>query len=418
MLLQLPRPLGPLSVVLLVCCIFCLASSPSLAQESPADQPAAADQDASEDASAESASPDETESEDTKPDPFKIPSEASVTELFTYMKAVKRIQPPKRDFASVTEHAKKVFGAVIAAADAVMKKSDSDEDLEQALTEKFAAYSILSRYDRSAVADLDALSEKYAEDSRPAIAKIAAGHVLSGKVSRTGKLDHASATEIANDVLAYLERFGLDKSTYATASTIARTLGYSEHTEVAAMLYEQMVPFFQEADDAQLRERADSIMGAARRLRLLGNTMELSGQTAEGTDFDWSAYRGKVVLVDFWASWCGPCIAEIPNMKKNLELYGDRGFEIVGINMDSTRKAFEKCVEDREITWVNLVSEEKGQKGWQAPMATYYGVSAIPTAILVDQEGKVVSLRARGAALDEALAELLGPPSDDESTEE
>ena len=103
-------------------------------------------------------------------------------------------------------------------------------------------------------------------------------------------------------------------------------------------------------------------------------------------------------------------------MKRNLASYGDKGFEIVGINLDSSRDAFEKCIEDKEITWTNLLGDPTEGGGWDHPMATYYGISAIPTAILVDQEGKVVSLRARGSELDRLLADILGPV--EESTED
>ena len=74
--------------------------------------------------------------------------------------------------------------------------------------------------------------------------------------------------------------------------------------------------------------------GIVRRLTLLGNEMKIEGKLLDGKAFDWSKYAGKVVLVDFWATWCGPCLAEIPKMRKCYDLYHDKGFEIVGISCD------------------------------------------------------------------------------------
>jgi thiol-disulfide isomerase/thioredoxin len=141
--------------------------------------------------------------------------------------------------------------------------------------------------------------------------------------------------------------------------------------------------------------------------------MELNGRTAEGEDFDWAAYRGKVVLVDFWASWCGPCRGEIPNMKANLEAYGEKGFAIVGINLDNSHDKYRQYVEQEGLTWTNLMSDKEEEMGWNNPIATHYGISGIPTAILVDQEGKVVSLAARGGELNRLLKEMLGEPEAD-----
>jgi thioredoxin-related protein len=95
-------------------------------------------------------------------------------------------------------------------------------------------------------------------------------------------------------------------------------------------------------------------------------------------------------------------------MKAQLKKYGDRGFAIVGINLDRTINEYQNYVDREELTWVNLMSQKESERGWNSPLAVHYGISGIPTAILVDKEGKVVSMTARGGELNRLLAELLG----------
>ena len=364
-----------------------------MAQESKPNNAAVAD-DASKEKGAEK-----------KEDKFAVPTDASPADLLAWIAKTKRIPPPRDAMA---ETALKMFPALIQACDLVMEKSQNADELKKAIEEKFSAYSVLVRFSPSAIKDLNALAEKYATDSNPEIAQIAVGHTLMEKAQKLGDADAAIAQEVSDAAIAFLDRFGVNKGTFSTVSRVASSLGYSSHNEIAAVAHEKIASILEKSEDKILANRSSKLVGAARRIRLLGNEMLLTGVTADGNAFDWESYRGKVVLVDYWASWCGPCIGEIPNMKKNLERFGDKGFIIVGINMDDTREAFEKCVENKEITWVNIVSEEEGKRGWDAPMADYYGITGIPTAILVDQKGKVVSLRARGVELDKMLESLLG----------
>jgi thiol-disulfide isomerase/thioredoxin len=111
----------------------------------------------------------------------------------------------------------------------------------------------------------------------------------------------------------------------------------------------------------------------------------------------------KVALIDFWASWCPPCRASIPGLKKVYEEYKDKGFEIVGVSLDSKKDAWEKGVSDLQIPWPQM----SDLKGWQNAGAALYGVNSIPHTVLVDKDGKIVAKNIHGVELTNKLDELL-----------
>ena len=118
-----------------------------------------------------------------------------------------------------------------------------------------------------------------------------------------------------------------------------------------------------------------------------------------------------MVLIDFWASWCGPCIADFPELKKLHTAYLDEDFEIVGVSIDSTDEDWKGGVDDHELPWINLGEV----KGWEGPISTMYGVNAIPKGFLVDSQGCIYKKNIRPAALKEFLVDRYGM---DESLEE
>ncbi|KAF0170737.1 MAG: alkyl hydroperoxide reductase [Limisphaerales bacterium] len=114
-------------------------------------------------------------------------------------------------------------------------------------------------------------------------------------------------------------------------------------------------------------------------------------------------FKGKVVLVDFWATWCGPCIGELPNVLKAYEKHHPKGFEIIGISLDSDRAKLDSFITDRKMTWPQYYDG----KGWQNKLAGTYGVNSIPATYLLDGEGKIIAKNLRGEALEEAVAKAL-----------
>jgi peroxiredoxin len=115
-------------------------------------------------------------------------------------------------------------------------------------------------------------------------------------------------------------------------------------------------------------------------------------------------YKGKVVLVDFWATWCMPCRAELPNVIATYAKYHDLGFEIIGVSLDTDKDAMVKFTQENNMTWPQYFDGLK----WQNKLVAQYGVEGIPFTILIDPQGNIIDKNVRGEALPVAVAKALG----------
>lgn len=140
---------------------------------------------------------------------------------------------------------------------------------------------------------------------------------------------------------------------------------------------------------------------------LPGKTIEIEGMTLDEKPLDWSKYKGKVVLIEFWATWCGPCLQEIPNLKAVYEKYRDKGFEIVGISVDEDLNALEKGLEKLKFPWT-VLADEKWRKAGKVRMYDRFAIRGVPRGILLDRDGKVVTIETRGEKLETELKRLFG----------
>jgi len=128
-----------------------------------------------------------------------------------------------------------------------------------------------------------------------------------------------------------------------------------------------------------------------------------SQNTPDGKKVSLTDFRGKYVLIDFWASWCKPCRMENPNVVAAYNRYKDKGFTVLGVSMDSNKDPWVNAIQQDNLTWTNV----SDLKGWGNEVGKIYGVTGIPQNYLIDKEGKIVAKDLRGVLLEEKLAEII-----------
>ena len=147
--------------------------------------------------------------------------------------------------------------------------------------------------------------------------------------------------------------------------------------------------------------RAEAI---AKKTGIGATAMDFTQNNIAGKPVKLSDYRGKYVLLDFWASWCGPCRAENPNVLDNYEKYHSKGLEILGVSLDDKKDAWVKAIKDDGLEWAHV----SDLKGWKNEVAKQYNINAVPSNFLIDKEGKIVAVNLRGEELSQKLAEIFG----------
>src|SRR5262245_48287938 len=269
--------------------------------------------------------------------------------------------------------------------------------------------------DQAADARLAELAAKYAEDSDKKIASLAALYALEQRVLKADDLDQEKLTALLDDVKTALVGKDLDVRHIRLASATVHAINALKDDAEATRRLKDFSALFAASSNTELARYGRKLANTAGRemkpSEWIGKPMELAGVSTEGAKFDISQYKGKVVLVDFWATWCGPCRAALPDLKDTYEKFHQQGLEVVGVSLDRELSDLTQFIDKEKIPWINLVGEEK-EGEIKFPLAEKYGILGIPTTFLVSRDGKIATQVLGAQDLTKQIEKLIAEKGD------
>ena len=370
-----------------------------------------------------------TEEADAKPaadeDLFKVP-EGDAKALQAFMKKLASTPPEGETEEEQIEFSTKALTSLVTAADRLLAANPNKTQTKQGHGYRIQALQALVAMGQDGAREkFDKAMQAARESKIEDVVGMGWQTYIGDVASRWDELDAKDKQAFRDAIVAMIKGDGANPMDVSIVQVTAMQLDGTDD-EFVVKLLEEAVPLLKASnaagpdatDKAILENRRElesalaeaNLEGMLRRLKLPGNQIEITGELLSGGKVDWESYRGKVVLVDFWATWCGPCRAEVPNILAMYEAYHDKGFDVLGVSLDETPEAAKKYKAEMKLPWNSLFPTSEDERGWSNPLAKHYGIGGIPTAILVDKDGKVVHMNARGENLPAELQRLLGDP--------
>jgi thiol-disulfide isomerase/thioredoxin len=351
------------------------------------------------------------------PEVYAIP-EGKPAELLEFIQRLISEEPPEGALADMSEEQQlsatlKIARSVVAAAEKALQSQPSAEEQVEAFYFKFQGLDVLQQLGAPGAEKVlrKAIDAALAHQN-PDVAAVGMKFHVESNMSRWPALSSQEKNQLIESLIQHVKTAGVDPSHAQTLMVVTDFLAQADDYPLATRLLDELLPLFRQHKSPRMQGVVPLLEGISRRLALPGKPLKLSGTLLSGRPLDWKEYEGKVVLVDFWATWCGPCRQELPNVLNMYHAYHDQGFDVIGICLDDDPDQARTFIKQKQLPWSTLFSVDESQRGWSDPRAVEFGVTGIPMAILLDRDSKVVSLNARGEELGRLLREMLGAPAE------
>ncbi len=244
--------------------------------------------------------------------------------------------------------------------------------------------------------DHERLAKNYLADRPEGAVRPLAQIIAVMARARDGKFPEAFA--VYKTLMSSLS--GPDQEEFAGqfADSVAHAAIAAGEYPIAKQVYQTLLK--QYAESPNLKQKVDEDL--AKLDKVDKPAPRLAVKDVNGASIRLEDFKGKYVLLDFWATWCAPCIAELPNQQSAYTKYHSKGLEIVAVSLDENRQAVVDFVKARKVPWKQVHNMSSG-----GDLVELYGISSIPATFLIDPEGKIIRLELRGPALEETLAKLI-----------
>lgn len=360
----------------------------------------------------------QTQAAPPAPDVFALPEGNDEKALHLFLTRITQTPPEADTPEGELAHYQKMDKAVAE----VLKRDVGDEFFSNVAQLRLQLLAILKETgDKNADAAKEAFIKQLSESPRPVAKGLVKRIQMQSKLLKFSTDTPEEQQKMIDQIAEALKSTPKDNDsdlqlTLEVAMSIGTVLDRTS-SPLTVTAYKKFSEALTARDEPRLAGLLQELNGIVTRLELPGKEIEFTGTDVTGKPFDLKSYRGKVVLVDFWATWCGPCVQEMPHLQQIYKAYHGKGFEVVGISGDNEKEDLTKFIAENNVPWVNIFEEASENKEQESvALTTKYGISAFPTMLLVNREGKVVTVQqggfhgtANNTTMEAELEKLLGP---------